>query len=78
MTIQNMDSVEFYDGEQLIAQAWSSMVLPVGSKISIRKEVWIVQCVTYAIDYADDMHKRGMRANVDLVRDGAKIGRAKT
>lgn len=71
MTIQNMDSVEFYDGEQLIAQAWSSMVLPVGSKISIRKEVWIVQRVTYALDYADDIHKRGMRANVALVRDGA-------
>jgi len=68
MAIQNRDSVEFYDGEHLIAQAWSSMVPPVGAKISIRKEVWTVRRVTYALDYAD-MQDRGMRANVDGVRD---------
>ena len=69
MAIQNRDSVEFYDGEHLIAQVWSSMVPPVGAKISIRKEVWAVLRVTYALDHADEMHERGMRANVDVARD---------
>ena len=69
MAIQNRDSVEFYDGKHLIAQAWSSMVPPAGAKISIRKEVWKVQRVTFALDHADEMHERGMRANVDVVRD---------
>ena len=69
MAIQNRDSVEFYDGKHLIAQAWSSMVPPVGAKISIRKEVWTVLRVTYALDHADEMHERGIRANVDVARD---------
>lgn len=69
MAIENRDTVEFYDGMHLIAQARSSMVPPVGAKISIRKEVWTVQRVTYALDHADKMHERGMRANVDVVRD---------
>jgi hypothetical protein len=69
MTIQNRDSVEFYDGAHLLAQAWSSMVPPVGAQISIRREVWTVRRVTYALDHADEMHERGMRANVDLSRE---------
>lgn len=69
MAIQNRDSVEFYDGKHLVAQAWSSMVPPVGAKISIRKEVWTVRRVAYALDHADDLHERGMRANVDVVRE---------
>ena len=68
MAIENRDSVEFYDGSHLIAQAWSSMAPPVGARISIRKEVWTVLGVTYALDHADEMHERGMRANVDLRR----------
>ena len=67
MAIQSRDSVEFYDGARLVAQAWSSMVPPVGAKISIRKKVWTVQKVTYALDQADSQHERGMRANVDVV-----------
>ena len=66
MPIQNRDSVEFYDGDHLLAQAWSSMVPPVGAKISIRKKVWTVQKITYAFDQADNPFERGMRANVDL------------
>ena len=68
MPSANSDSVEFYDGKQMIAQAWSSMVPPIGAKISIRKEVWTVRKVAYALDHADGIQERGMRANVDLVR----------
>jgi hypothetical protein len=53
----------------MIAQALSSMVPPVGAKISIRKVVWVVQRVTYALDHADEMHERGMRANIDVKRE---------
>lgn len=60
--------IEFYERDALIAQVSSEMVPPVGAKISIRKEVWEVVCVTYALDYADDPHGKGMRANVDLKR----------
>lgn len=69
MAIQNRDSVEFYDGYHLVAQAWSSMVPPVGAKISIRNEGWTVRRVAYALARADEMHERGMRAYVDVVRD---------
>ena len=62
------DRIEFYDGDALIAHVSSVMVPPVGAKISIRKEVWEVVRVTYAIDYADDPQGKGMRANVDLKR----------
>jgi hypothetical protein len=48
MARQNIDSVEFYDGAYLIAQAWSSMVPPIGAKVSIRKEVWRHDGETYA------------------------------
>ena len=69
MPRQILDSVEFYDGPHLLAQAWSSMVPPIGSKISIRKQVWHVQRITYALDKADSQNERGMRANIDLVVD---------
>ena len=72
MEIQNRDSVEFYDGARMIAQACSSMVPPVGAKISIRKKVWTVKKVTYALDQADSQNKRGMRANVDVVCDAQR------
>lgn len=42
------------------------MVPIVGSKISIRGQTWTVVGVTYAVDHVDEMHERGMRANVDL------------
>ena len=61
--------IEFYDGKKLVASSESSMVPPVGSKISIRKETWVVQQITYALDHADKWDGRCMRANVDLIRD---------
>ncbi len=68
MTTENRDAIEFYDGKNLISRVRSSMVPPVGAKISIRKQVWSVLRVTYALDHADEVHERGMRANVDLAR----------
>lgn len=65
--MQNRDRVEFYDGRQLIAAAASSIVPPVDSKISIRGKTWTVTRVTFALDHADEIAERGMRANVDLV-----------
>lgn len=58
--------IEFYDGDALVTSVESSMVPPVGSKISIKKKVWSVVAVTYAVDYAESLHCKGMRANVDL------------
>ena len=66
---ENKDFIDFYDGPAIIAGMRSSIVPPVGAKISIRKIVWTVASVTYAVDHADDMWQCGMRANVDLVRD---------
>ena len=61
-----MDRIEFYDGNQLLVSFLSSMVPPVGSKISIRKKTWIVARITYALDQADNPDARDMRANVEL------------
>jgi len=65
--MQNRDRIEFYNGKQMIAAVASSMVPPEGGLISIRGETWAVSSVTYALDHADEIHERGMRANVDLV-----------
>ena len=59
--------IEFYDDEKKIAWVESSMVPPVGTKINIRKKTWLIVRVTYALDYADEIQRRQMRANVDLV-----------
>ena len=63
-----MDRIEFYDGESLIKTVDSIMVPPVGSKISIRNETWLVTSVTYGIDYVDKPFESSMRACVDLRR----------
>lgn len=60
------DSIEFYDGDTMVAQVKSAMVPPAGAKISIRGKTWVVLRVTYALDHADDPQGKGMRANVDL------------
>lgn len=60
------DLIEFYDGDTMVAYVKSSMVPPVGAKISIRGKTWAVVRVTYALDHADDPQGKGMRANVDL------------
>ena len=64
------DVIEFYYIDAIVAAVKSSMVPPVGAKISIRGETWTVVRVTYALDHADDASRKGMRANVDLKRAG--------
>lgn len=59
-------TIEFYDGLKLLARVESSMVLPVGSLISIRKQTWKIIGVTFALDYTDEQRERQMRCNVDL------------
>ena len=65
-----MDKIEFYDedSDNIIKMVDSLMVPPVGAKISIRNETWIVTNVTYAIDKFDKPFESTMRACVDLRR----------
>lgn len=58
--------LEFYDGNRMEASVESSMVPPVGAKISIRKKVWKVTGVTYALDHAGRIGEEAMRANIDI------------
>jgi hypothetical protein len=62
------DSIEFYskDSGKIVARVESSMVPPVGSKISIQGETWEIAGVTYALDHSAT--RPAMRANVDLIR----------
>ena len=60
------DTLEFYDGNKLIACIGSSMVPPEGSFISIRKETWKVVQATFALDHADEPAFKSMRCNIDL------------
>ncbi len=63
-----MDTIEFYDGDSRhpMAVMQSSMVPPIGAKISIRKKTWEVMAVTFALDHLDEPVERAMRANVSL------------
>ena len=63
----NNDTIEFYDGGTAVAHVLSSMVPRAGDMISIRKKVWKVRRVTFALDYADERGSARVRANVDLV-----------
>lgn len=67
--MQNRDKIEYYNGDELVASVESAMVPAVGSRIIIRNKTWAVARVTYTLDHADEMHERGMRANVDVARD---------
>jgi hypothetical protein len=62
------DRIEFYDEKtgKLVASVKSSMVPTVGKRISIRKQTWEVERVTFALDHADDPALKNMRCNVDL------------
>lgn len=63
------DRVEYYDDKaNLLVAVQSSIVPPLGSKISIRKKTWTVKSVSYAVDHSDDIARREMRANVDLAQ----------
>jgi hypothetical protein len=60
------DTIEFYDGEALVCRVESSMIPVIGSKISIRKQVYTIMRVTFALDHADEPREKKMRCNVDL------------
>lgn len=64
-----MDRVEFYNAvtDKIVASVESSIVPKADSHISIRKVVWRVLSVTYALDNTDPGEQPRMRANVDLV-----------
>ncbi|MBU3914399.1 hypothetical protein KKA14_02605 [bacterium] len=62
------DTIEFYDGKSLLASVDSSIIPPVGAKISIRKKTWKIVSATFAVDYSDDPYCRGMRCNIDVVK----------
>jgi hypothetical protein len=63
------DMIEFYNQETgaLVVSVKSSMVPDIGRRISIRKETWNVQAISYAVDHSDDALQRKMRCNVDLL-----------
>ena len=60
------DTIEYYNGKDLVVRVKSYIVPTVGSLINIRKKTWKVINITYAIDYADDWQRSSTRANVDL------------
>jgi chromosome condensin MukBEF MukE localization factor len=64
--ISHPDRVELYGNGKLLVALDSSIVPAVGSFVSIRGETWKVDRVTYAVDYADKMMERYMRANVEM------------
>jgi len=68
----NRDRIEYYNadcpaGRDLIAAIDSSMVPPVGAKISIRKVTWEVMFVSYCLDDAGCSTLSRMRACVNLL-----------
>lgn len=67
--MENRDRVEYYDGDTLLVALASSIVPPPGSKISIRGETWVVVYIAFALDYADRISERAMRANISLERN---------
>ena len=63
-----MAQLEFYirGNVHLLASAQDGAVPREGEFISIRKTTYKVYRVTWALDYADEMHKTVLRANVEL------------
>lgn len=60
--------IEFYDEKgSCIASVKSSIIPPVDSMISIRKKVWRISRVAYALDHADEPQEKQLRANIELV-----------
>jgi len=67
--LQNRDRVEFYCSDKLVVAVNSSIVPRKSEFISIRGVVYKVIRVTYAVDYADRIHERLMRANVEMRKE---------
>jgi len=64
--MESKSVIEFYSQSFMLTSVESSMVPPVGSYVSIRKKVWRIGKVTFAVDYSDENVLRIMRCNVDL------------
>lgn len=60
------DFIEFHLGEATIAAVNSSMVPPEGSFINIRGETYVVELVTFALDYEALPLQRRMCCHVNL------------
>jgi phosphotransferase system IIB component len=58
--------IEFYLKDRCISRVESSMVLPVGSCISIEKITYKVTRITFAVDHNSSVVGRQLRCNVDL------------
>lgn len=63
----NKDTIEFYDGDELVARVASSMIPRVDDRISIRKKTWRVSFVSFSLDHANERAETAMRCNVQLV-----------
>ena len=63
--MENKDLVIFYYGQATL-EVYTSIVPPEGSVINFRAKDFKVKRITYNVDYAEDMHEKRMRANVDL------------
>jgi len=64
--MDNKDTVEYYLYDKLISVVRSSIVPPVGSLISIKKIVYKIKLISYAIDHAENRSERSMRCNIDI------------
>lgn len=60
------DNIEFWIGEKVIMRVDSSIVPSIGQFVSIQKKTYQVLGVSFAVDYADKVHERAMRCNVQL------------
>lgn len=58
------DTIEFYDGNNLIASIKSSFQLNRGDMINIRKETWQILKVSFYLDHANDHRQKRLRCNV--------------
>ena len=69
-----MTTVEFYLGKKgkMIASVKSYAVPRKGESISIRQVTYIIQRVTWAVDYADSISDKRLRACVELKQEARK------
>lgn len=67
--MSSRDTMEFYYDNSVVASIKSSMAPRPGDRISIRKQTWLVDRVTFALDYAEGPpSERVMRCNVELAK----------
>lgn len=66
MIVPNKDCVEFYLDDRLLASIRTSIIPPVGSLINIRKIVYKINRISYAIDHVESFSERLIRCNIDI------------